>query len=112
MGWGGGRNYHPLSENHYFSGTKPPLDLKPVCKLKYVHCGPVEKNRTLYLSWFNRGGPTKFKNTFFQQEIFKDFRKNSLIFKKFSGDEFKSYGPHSLDSGTLYAYLGPFKNKI
>ena len=26
---GGGRNYHPLSENHDFSGTEPPLDLWP-----------------------------------------------------------------------------------
>ena len=40
-GWGG-RNYHPLSENRNFSGTEPPLDLRPVCKFKFVHCGPVE----------------------------------------------------------------------
>jgi len=26
-----------------------------------------KKNRALYLSWFNRGGPTKFKSTFFPQ---------------------------------------------
>ena len=25
-----------------------------------------KKNRALYLSWFNRGGPMKFRNTFFQ----------------------------------------------
>ena len=32
----------PLSENRDFSGTKPPLDLRPVCKFKSVRCGPVE----------------------------------------------------------------------
>ena len=45
----GGRNHHLLSENRYFSRTKPPLDLSPVCKFKFVHCGPAEKNRALYL---------------------------------------------------------------
>ena len=63
----GGRTYHPLSENRDFSGTEPLLDLRPVSKFKFVCCGPVEKNtRALYLSQFNRGGPTKFENTFFQ----------------------------------------------
>ena len=37
-------NYHPLLENRDFSGTEPPLDLRPVCKFKFVRCGPVEKN--------------------------------------------------------------------
>ena len=41
---GGGRNYHPLSENRDFSATEHPLDLRPVCKLKFVRCGPGEKN--------------------------------------------------------------------
>ena len=41
--WGGGRNYHPLSENRDFSGTEPLLDLRPVRKFKFVRCGPVEK---------------------------------------------------------------------
>ena len=47
---GGGHNYHPLSENRDFAGTKPPLDLRPVCKLKFVHFGRVEKTRVLFLS--------------------------------------------------------------
>ena len=38
-----GRNYHPLMENCDFSGTETRLDLRPVCKLEFVHCGPVEK---------------------------------------------------------------------
>ena len=38
-----GRNYHSLSENHNFSGTEPPLELKPVCNLEFVRCGLVEK---------------------------------------------------------------------
>ena len=45
-----------------------------------------KKTRALYLSWFNRGGPIKFKNTFFQiaklrfSTIFEnipEFSKNS-----------------------------------
>ena len=43
---GGGRNYHPLSENRDFSGTETPLDLRPVCKLNFVRCGPVEKKQS------------------------------------------------------------------
>ena len=61
-----GRNYHPLLENLDFSGTEAPLDLRPVCKFKFVRCGPGEKTRALYLSRLKRGGPMKFENTFFQ----------------------------------------------
>ena len=39
-------NYHPLPENRGFSRTEPPLDLRPVCKLKFVSCGPGEKNQS------------------------------------------------------------------
>ena len=47
------QNYHPLLENRNFSGTEPPLDLRPVRKLEFVRCGPVEKTRALCLSRFN-----------------------------------------------------------
>ena len=48
---GRGRNYHPLSENRDSSGTEPPLDLRPVCRLKFVRCGPGEKKteRSIFL---------------------------------------------------------------
>ena len=36
-------NHHPRSENHNFSTTKHPSDLRPVCKFEFVRCGPVEK---------------------------------------------------------------------
>ena len=43
------------------------LDPRPVLKLEFVRCGPVEKkNRAIYLSRFKRGGPMKFETTFFQ----------------------------------------------
>ena len=35
----------PLSENRDSSGTVPLLDLRPVCKFKFVRCGPVEKKK-------------------------------------------------------------------
>ena len=86
-----------LSKSCDFSGTEHPLDLRPVCKLKFVCCSPGEKKtRAFYLSRLKRGGPMKFENTFFQiaklrfSSIFVDFRQISRIFKKFSGDQFKS----------------------
>ena len=42
---GGGGAILPLSENRDFSGTKPPLDLRPVCKFKFVCCGPGDKKQ-------------------------------------------------------------------
>ena len=52
-GWGSeqssfNNSHHPLSENCYFSTTEHPVDLSPVCKLEFVHCGPVEKNYETY----------------------------------------------------------------
>ena len=53
-----------LSENPEFSRTEHLLDLRPVCKFEFIHCGPV-KNTGLYLSLFSRGALT-FENSFFQ----------------------------------------------
>ena len=39
----GGRNPPPSSENRNVSATKHPVDPKPVCKVEFVSCGPVEK---------------------------------------------------------------------
>ena len=49
----GGRNYHPLSENCDFSETELPLDLRPVCKFKFVRCGAEENNQSalVFFSW-------------------------------------------------------------
>ena len=83
--------YHrPPLENPIFSTTVHPVDLRPVCKFDFVRCGPVEKNRALYLSRFDHGSPTKFEDTFFKKIIFLHFRQNAQFLKKFSGDEFKS----------------------
>ena len=37
-----------LSENHDFSTTEHPVDPRPVCKLEFVRCGPVEKKLETY----------------------------------------------------------------
>ena len=91
------RHYdHPLSENRDFSGTETPLDLRPVCKFKFVCSGPGEKKQSALSFSVEGGGPMKFENTFFQiaklifLSIFVDFRQISRIFKRFSGDQFKS----------------------
>ena len=43
----GGGSFRPhLSENRDFCRTEPPLDLRPVCKFKFVCCDPVEKNQS------------------------------------------------------------------
>ena len=38
--------HHPLSENRDFSTSEHPIDLRPVCKFKFVCYGPVEKNQS------------------------------------------------------------------
>ena len=48
---GGGLNYHTLMENCDFSGTEPPLELRPVFTFKFVRCGIVEKKQSA-LSFF------------------------------------------------------------
>ena len=88
---GGGRNYHPLLKNHDFSGTDQPLDLRAVCKLEFVRCGPVEKkNRALHLSRFDHGGPKKFEDTFFKKIIFTRFRQNDQFFENSQGMSLKA----------------------
>ena len=46
-----GAKWPILSENRNFSGTEPPLDLRPVCKFKFVCCGQGEKKpeRSIFL---------------------------------------------------------------
>ena len=57
-----------------------------------------KKARSLHLSQFNRGGPTKFKNTFLQigklrfLTIFNDFRQNSEFSKNSQGTSLKARG--------------------
>ena len=51
----GGHNHH--AKNCNFSANKHPSDIRPVVKLEFVHGGPEEKPRALYLSRFNCGGP-------------------------------------------------------
>ena len=68
----------------------------------------LKKNRALYLSRFNRGGQTKFENTYFQIAKFRFssiFNKFSEFSKKISGYEFKNKGPQILESSHLYTYL-------
>ena len=101
-------NHHPWLENHDFSATELPLDLRLVCKLEFVSCGRVDNNRALYLSRFNRGGPTKFENIFIAKLrfliIFNDFQQNSRMFKKFSRDDFKSLRHFYLKQDLTWVY--------
>ena len=43
---GGGPNHHPQLENRDYYETEHPLDLRPVCKLEFVHCGQVKKKNS------------------------------------------------------------------
>ena len=63
------------------------LDIRPVSKLDFVCCAPVEKNRAIYLSLFS-GLRTPFSQI--KIEIFDDFRQNCQFFKKKFWEEFKS----------------------
>ena len=60
------RGHNHLSKNCYFSAIEYLVDLRPVFKLEFVRCGPIEETRVLYLSQFNCGSPIKFKNAIFQ----------------------------------------------
>ena len=84
-----------------YSGTEHPLDHRPVCKLEYFDCGPVKKKQIalsfLVQSWW----PDEVREHLFPNSeiaIFNNFQRFSTKFpnfqKKFSGDEFKSKGPH------------------
>ena len=53
---GGGRNHHPLSETRDCSGTEHPLDLRPVCKFKFVRCLETHK---FFLSVWAMLGPCR-----------------------------------------------------
>ena len=71
-----GRNYHPLLENLDFSGTEPPLDLRPVCKFKFVRCGPGEENQSSLSFSVEAWRPDEVREHLFPNskiEIFIDF---------------------------------------
>ena len=73
---GGGRNYHPLSEICDFSATEPLLDLRPVCKLKFVRCGPGEKKQSALSFSVEVWRPDEVREHLFPNseiEIFIDF---------------------------------------
>ena len=55
-----------LEKNSDFSTIEHLVDLRPVCKLKFVRWGPVENTTTkaLYLSGFDRGCPPEFEDAF------------------------------------------------
>ena len=73
---------------------KLPVDPRPVCKLKFVRCGPVEKNRALSLSQSCR--PDKVLEHLFpksKNEIFDDFCQfltKFLSFQELLRNAFKS----------------------
>ena len=49
-----GCHHPPLLESRNFSRIKHPVDLRPVCKLKFVSYGPVEKKLSaLSVSFFS-----------------------------------------------------------
>ena len=50
LGGGWRRSHYPLSKNHDFSRTEHLLNLRPVCKLKFVRCGQIEEKteRSIY----------------------------------------------------------------
>ena len=79
----GGRNYHPLSDNRNFSGTEPLVDLRPVCILKFVRCGPGEKTQRALSFLVEAWRPDEVREHLFPNseiEIFIDFCRFSTNF--------------------------------
>ena len=76
-------NYYPLSENCDFSGTEPPLDLRPVCKFKFVRCGPGEKKQSALSFSVEAWRPDEVREHLFPNskiEIFDDLQRFSTKF--------------------------------
>ena len=82
QGW---RNHPPPSENCIFSTNEHQADSRPVCKLKFVHHGPVEKQSALSAliqSW----QPDKVREHLFPNseiEIYDNFYGFSSNFPNF-----------------------------
>ena len=76
----------------YFTGTEPPLDLRPVCKFKFVRCGPGENNQSALSFSVEAWWPDEVREHLFpisEIEIFdvlQQFLKKFQIFQKFSGE--------------------------
>ena len=82
----GGRNHHPPSENRIFSTTEHPADSRPVCKLKFVRCGPGEKTQSTLSFSVEAWWPDKVQEHLFPNseiEIFIDFWRFSTNFPNF-----------------------------
>ena len=90
---------HPPSENRDVSVTEHPVDPRPVCKLEFDRCGPVEKHRVLFLSW-------RFEHIFPSTKLrFSTIFEKIPSFLKILREREKRH--HLLDSSHLYTYLNP-----
>ena len=80
-------NKYSIKPN-YFSGTELPLDLRPVCKFKFVRWGPGEKNQSALSFLVEAYRPDEVREHLFPNseiEIFFDFCRfstNSPNFQK------------------------------
>ena len=65
---------------------EPKLDIRPVCKFKFVHCGPVEKNQSALSFSVEAWRPEKVRDHLFPNseiEIFDNFQRFSTKFPNF-----------------------------
>ena len=88
----GGHNYHPLSEYRAFSGTEPPLDLRPFCKLKFVRCGPGEKNQSALPFLVEAWRPDEVREHLFSNSKIDIFDKIREFSKNSQGTSLKARG--------------------
>ena len=67
------------------SGAEHSMDLRPVCNLEFVHCGPEGKQQSTLFFLVESWRPDEVREHLFPNSeigIFDDFRQNSQIFKK------------------------------
>ena len=105
---GGRQNYHPLSENRDLSRNEPPLDLRPVCKFKFVHCGPVEEKQSTLSFLVEAWQPNEVWEHLFPNseiEIFIDF---CLFLTNFLNFQKKSQGTSLKARGLKFWILPPY----
>ena len=92
----GGAIIIPCRKYRDFSRTEHPIDMRPVCKFKFVRWGPVETNQSALSVSVQSWRPDEFQKRHFPNskiEIFTDFWPKCRFLIIFSGVQFKSQRP-------------------
>ena len=77
-------NHYPPLKNRDFTTTKDLGDPRPVCKLEFVRCGPVEKNQSALSASVQSWRTDKVREHLFPNSDFRRFRRIFIKIPEFS----------------------------